>query len=295
MRFIDLHVHSDYSDGTLPPAQVVALAAAKRLKAIALTDHDTVNGIDEAALAAEDTCVELVPGVELSCNYKEKEIHMLGLYIDPHSEELKAALEQFRTVRQKRNYAIKNLFEADGICFTMEELTGGNPDLVVTRAHFARLLLNKGYVSSMEQAFKRYLGDGCKYYIPKEAFEVEKAIRLILLAGGLPVVAHPIQYKLGWKETERMIAEFKEMGLGGIEVYYSSHRPNESEMLRRLCNTYRLLPTGGSDFHGKNKPDIELGTGRGGLRVTEGLLKDIKESLFKGKQALLETESSLFY
>lgn len=147
----------------------------------------------------------------------------------------------------------------------------------------------------MDQAFKRYLGDGCKYYIPKEAFEVEKAIQLILLAGGLPVVAHPIQYKLGWKETERMIAEFKEMGLGGIEVYYSSHRPNESETLRRLCNTYRLLPTGGSDFHGKNKPDIELGTGRGGLRVTEGLLKDIKESLFKGKQALWGTENPLFY
>ncbi|MEF9953920.1 MAG: PHP domain-containing protein [Clostridium sp.] len=277
MELIDLHVHSNRSDGTLSPASVVSLALSKELKAIALTDHDTVDGIAEALHAAEGTSLEVVPGTELSCLYHGKEIHILGLYIDYESPALNASLTTQREARNQRNEEMIRRFRADGILFTMDELKNSCPDTVITRAHFARVLIEKGYVTSTDQAFKKYLDHDKKYCPPKAAFSPEEAIHLICAAGGFPAIAHPIQYKLGWKETERMILEFKEMGLKGIEVYYTSHCSYESMRLQEICNTYHLLPTGGSDFHGANKPDIQLGCGRGKLRVSALLLNDIKK------------------
>lgn len=279
MELIDLHVHSNVSDGTLTPSEVVELAVAKQLTAVALTDHDTVDGVEEAVRAAEGTPLEIISGTELSCVYREKEIHMLGLFIDHTSGELTSSLLRQRFLRKERNAEMIRRFSEGGMPFTMEELEEDNPGAVITRAHFARVLLKKGYVSSADQAFKKYLDQGKKYFIPKQAYRPEEAIRLIRNAGGFPAVAHPILYKLGWKETERMIAELKDMGLMGVEVYYSSHRPYESMRLREICLSQRLLPTGGSDFHGANKPDIELGTGRGGLRVPALLLSDIRAAL----------------
>lgn len=279
MELIDLHVHSNISDGTLSPEELVAVSCAKGLTAFALTDHDTIDGISRAVSAAEDFPLEVIPGTELSCLYGEKEIHILGLYVDHHSEQLKKELAFQKFKRDQRNEEMLNRFAKDGMTFTIEDLQEGNPGTVITRAHFSRVLVEKGYATSINQAFKKYLDHGLKYCPPKAAFTPEEAIRLIVASGGFPAIAHPMMYKMGWKEIETMIAEFTGFGLMGLEVYYSSHRIHESMRLQELCKTYGLLPTGGSDFHGSNKPDIDIGSGRGGLRVSALLLKDIKSRL----------------
>ena len=278
MEFIDLHVHSTASDGTLSPAEVVRRALGVPLAAIALTDHDTVDGIAEAMAAAGGTPLEVVPGTELSCDYEGTEIHMLGLFIDSENPALRDFLTNMRKTRDERNLAMLKRFEAGGLALTHEDLTGGNPDTVITRAHFARALLSRGYVSSMDQAFKKYLSPGKPYFIPREKIRPERAIELIAGARGLPVLAHPVQYRLGWKKTEELARHLTEAGLKGMEVYYSSHTPGQTARLQVICRACGLLPSGGSDFHGSNKPDIELGSGRGGLRVPRILLEDLKEA-----------------
>lgn len=279
MGFIDLHVHSSISDGTLKPGEVTKLALKIGLDAYALTDHDTTDGIDEAVRAAEGTSLEVIPGTELSSLYEGKEIHILGLYIAPRSSPLTEVLSQLRQDRENRNREMLSLLRKDGFLITEEELTGGSSDVVTTRAHFARALMKAGYVSSMEQAFHRYLEQGKKYCPPKKTLASDEAVRLILEAGGFPVLAHPVQYKLGWKKTGEMVSALKGDGLKGLEVYYSSHTQNDSIRLKEMCHAYGLLPTGGSDFHGSNKPDISLGFGRGRLRVSALLLEDIKKLL----------------
>lgn len=279
MDLVDLHVHSSASDGTFSPSEVTALALRTGLKAYALTDHDTTDGIAEAAAAAAGTGLEVVPGTELSCLAGEKEIHMLGLYLDPEAPEFAAALARLRADRERRNEEMLRRFQNDGFLLTMDDLAADEPDAVITRAHFARALLKKGYVTSMDQAFRHYLDHTKKYCPVKQTVEPNEAIRLIRSAGGFPALAHPIQYKLGWKKTEELIASLKDAGLMGVEVYYSSHTQNDSMKLQEICRRYRLLPTGGSDFHGSNKPDISLGSGRGRLRVSALLLDDIRERL----------------
>lgn len=279
MGFVDLHVHSSVSDGTLSPAEVTRLALKQGLDAYALTDHDTADGIDEALSAARGTSLEVVPGTELSCIYNGKEIHILGLYINHRSPSLSAALTQLRKDRDRRNEEMIARFREDGFLITKEDLNGGDDGAVITRAHFARALMQAGYVSTMEQAFRRYLEHGKKYCPQKQTIAPPDAVKLILEAGGFPALAHPVQYKLGWAKTAGMVEALKDMGLKGIEVYYSSHTQNDSMHLREMCLRYGLLPTGGSDFHGSNKPDISIGSGRGGLRVSSLLLDDIRKSL----------------
>jgi len=280
MKFIDLHVHSTASDGSFTPAQVVALAGEAGLTAIALTDHDTVAGVKEALDAAEDTDVTVVPGVELSCIYMEKEIHILGLYVDYESGELLRFLSDAAAKRTGRNKQMLDAFNRDGFQITMEDLTCGNPKTVITRAHFARALLKKGYVTSVDQAFKKYLNPDCPYYRKREIITPKEAIDAILAAGGFPVLAHPCQYKLGWEKTEELIVLLKSYGMRGLECFHSSNNQNESVKLRKLAMKYNLVPTGGSDFHGAAKPDIKIGCGRGGLRVPALYLDDIRLAMF---------------
>lgn len=279
MKLVDLHVHSAVSDGTLSPAEVTSLALKTGLSAYALTDHDSIDGIPEAVRAAERTSLLVVPGTELSSLYDGTEIHILGLFLSPDAPELSKALEQLRREREYRNLEMLSRLQKDGFQITLSDLNHGHPELVITRAHFARALMEKGYVTNMDQAFRLYLDHGKKYCPPKETIPPSEAIRLIRSCKGFPALAHPMQYKLGWKKTEAMILSLKEMGLMGVEVYYSSHNAADSSRLREICRRLDLLPTGGSDFHGSNKPDIRLGSGRGGLRVSELLLFDIMERL----------------
>lgn len=280
MKLIDLHVHSTASDGSLTPTEVVRLASDANLTAIALTDHDTVSGIEEAVRAAEELELSVVPGVELSCIYMEKEIHILGLYIDYTDEELLKYLSGTAQKRAERNEKMLEAFQKDGFQITMEDLTCGNPKTTITRAHFARALLKKGYVASVDQAFKKYLNPECPYYRKREDITPESAIQAILKADGFPVLAHPCQYKLGWEKTEELIIFLKSLGMRGLECYHSSNNQNESAKLRKLAIKYGLAPTGGSDFHGAAKPDIKIGCGRGGLRVPALYLDDIRLSMF---------------
>lgn len=276
MNFIDLHVHSNASDGTLTPARVVELAAQKGLSAIALTDHDTIEGIPEALEAAKSLPLEVIPGIELSCVYQGEEIHILGLYVDLADKNFITETDTLKDIRMKRNTEMIHRFQNAGIDITLSEVQGGNPDTVITRAHFARVLLEKGYVKNMDQAFKKYLSYSGPYCPRKEKITPEHAMKILRDCKASPVLAHPYQYHLGDKKTEELVSYLKEMGLHGLEVYHSSNNQYDSGKLKKLAKKYQLFPTGGSDFHGTNKPDIDLGTGRGGLRISALLLDDIK-------------------
>ncbi len=276
MKYIDLHVHSNASDGTYTPSEVVALAVKKHLTAIALTDHDTIAGLSEAQAAAAGLPIEIIPGIELSCVYNGDEIHILGLYVDPSDQEFRAETDALQEIREKRNAEMIRRFQAAGISVSLEEVTAGNPDTVITRAHFARVLFEKGYVKDMNQAFKKYLDYDGPYCPRKEKITPEHAMNILLNCKASPVLAHPYQYHLGDKKTEELVSYLKDLGLHGLEVYHSSNNQYESGKLKKLADKYGLFPTGGSDFHGSNKPDISLGCGRGRLRISSLLLQDIK-------------------
>lgn len=228
MKLIDLHVHSAASDGSLTPSQVVERAFQKKLTAIALTDHDTTSGIDEALSAASSLPLELIPGIELSCLYMEKEIHILGLYLDHHDPALVKFLSEARKKREQRNLLILDAFQKDGFAITWEDLIGHHPDTAVTRAHFARALLKKGYVSSVDQAFRKYLNPECPYYRPRKMISPEESLNAIHAAGGFSVLAHPCLYRLGWEETETLIAYLKELGMNGLECWHSSNTAEDA-------------------------------------------------------------------
>ncbi len=277
MNYVDLHVHSNASDGTLSPEEVIAQASLKRLKAIALTDHDTVAGIARAKKAAAASSLELVPGVELSCFYGQTEIHILGFYVDETDTTLTEGLEYFVSLRRQRNETMLQRFKEDGFAIAMEDLAGDNPDTVVTRAHFARALVEKGYASSMAKAFERYLQYGGRYCRRKETVTPEQAMELLCAAHAWPCLAHPMQYHLRFDQIETLVLKLKELGLRGIEAYHSSQTSLQSTRLKKIAKTYGLLPSGGSDFHGSNKPDIQLGTGRGSLHISYQVLENIKK------------------
>jgi predicted metal-dependent phosphoesterase TrpH len=273
---IDLHVHSNASDGTLSPSAVVEYASVKKLSAIALTDHDTIAGLKEAAAAADSFGVELIPGIEMSCLYGAKEIHILGYFIDPDDAGLTEDLAYFRKKREERNDIILDNFAEDGMIFTKEELRFGNPDTVITRAHFARLLVEKGYVTDVASAFKKYLVYGGKYCPRKKDITPEKVMEMFQRHKIWASLAHPYQYKLSNAELLELVGMLKALGLRGIEVYHSSHHLADTARLETLARVNGLIGTGGTDFHGENKPDIDLGTGFGGMKIPERILTDMK-------------------
>ncbi|WP_026666885.1 PHP domain-containing protein [Butyrivibrio sp. AE2005] len=279
MRAIDLHTHSTYSDGTFSVEELIDRAHEKGLAAIALTDHDTVDGVDEAIeyAASKYPDLEVIPGVELSTEGEGREVHIVGLYIDNHDKEFVSGLKDFidsRTVRNKK--MCKKLTEEAGIPISYEELTKEFPDTVITRAHYAKFMVDRGYVNSRAEVFDRYIGDHCPYYVGREKITPEDAIRSILKAKGVPVFAHPILCRFGDDRLDAFVGKLKEAGLVGIEAIYSTYELRDERQIKELAKKYDLLISGGSDFHGANKPDIDLGTGCGKLFVPEDLLIPIK-------------------
>lgn len=277
-RTIDLHVHSNASDGTYSPAELVNEAVRAGLSAFALTDHDTTAGIVEAAEAAKASGIELVPGVELSTEYEGKEVHVLGLYIDIENETLQKQMADFRQSRDNRNIFMLEKLRAEGFDITQEELEAKFPDAVITRAHIARYLLDKGYIPDMKTAFSEYIGDGCRCYVGRPKVTPMDAVDYIITAGGLPVLAHPVIYHMEQSKLVHMIQQMKAHGLIGIEAIYSENSPADEQIYKTLARKENLLITGGSDFHGTNKPDIQLGTGRGQLYIPYSILEKIKKS-----------------
>jgi len=280
---IDLHVHSNCSDGTLSPRELVDYAIKKNLTAFALTDHDTVDGLDELIEYAEElrekgipNVPEVIPGIEFSTDYEGQDVHIVGLYINHKSEAFKSYLTNFINSREERNRKMCDNFVADGIDITYEELKSRFEGATITRAHVAALLLEKGYVKSRQEAFDKYIGDYCPYHFPREKVSPEMAIDLILEADGIPVLAHPILYHMSSRRLDALVSSLKERGLIGIEAVYSTYSSSEEREIRVLANKYHLLLSGGSDFHGSNKTNIDLGTGYGRLYVPDEYLEEIK-------------------
>lgn len=269
MKKVDLHVHSNFSDGTCTPEEVVDLAVKKGLAAFALTDHDSVGGVESALLACEQkqAPLQVIPGIEISSDYEGHDIHIVGLFVDYHNEELVEKTRLFVERRENRNAQMVKNFQDAGIPITLEALTEGNPDMVITRAHFAKYLIAHQVAKDVKEAFAVYLGEDTPYFVPRAMMKSVDGIRLILQAGGIPILAHPMHYKLEEGVLRRMIQEFKDAGLVGMEVRYSNHSPEDDVFTMQLAKEYELLPSGGSDFHGSNKPAIDIGSGRGNLEV----------------------------
>ena len=278
---IDLHVHSTASDGSLTPRELVYYAAEKQLSAIALTDHDTVSGLAEAIAASHHAGIELIPGVEMSCVWEGTEIHILGYFVDTGSPALQDGLSWFRRMRDERNETILDNLAEDGILLTEEELRAGDPDTVITRAHFARLLMEKGYVRDRKEAFAGYLAYGGKYVPTKDELTPERVMQMFYDGRIWPSLAHPVQYHLDEDSLVQLIAELKAMGLRGIEAWHSSQSWQDTARLQTIARLSGLIPTGGSDFHGSSKPDVEIGTGRGNLKIQDRILDAVKEDYAK--------------
>lgn len=284
---IDLHVHSNHSDGTLSPEELVALAIKSNVSVFALTDHDTISGITKAKKAAgsassSGTPVTVISGTEISAAYKQKDIHILGLFIDEQDPVLQNALAEAVTARDLRNEKMAERFQSLGIPLTLDDLRLKNPDTVITRAHFAKYLIEHDYVKTSQEAFQRYLGYDAPCFVPREYMPPERAISLILNAGGIPVLAHPLLYKLPPAELEVLLRRLTDAGLKGLEVYYSSNTGFDEQICYSLANRFHLLMTGGTDFHGDNKPNLFLGTGRNNnLNIPVQLLEPLYRYLQK--------------
>ena len=275
-RIIDLHVHSTESDGTLTPEELVTEAKKAGLSAFALTDHDTCQGVDKAMPHAVSAGIELIPGIELSTDYHGKEVHIVGLYIDTENDELLSKTAEYRKCRSERNALMVEALRKEGLSITMEELVAENPDCVITRANIARFLYEHGQIKSVREAFDRYIGDHCKCYVGRLKVSSSDAVRLIKKAGGIAILAHPLLYGLSSTNLQKLIEELKEAGLDGLEAIYSTYTTGEEQQMKRLANKNGLLISGGSDFHGTNKPDIFLGKGRGHLYIPYSILEELK-------------------
>ncbi len=280
MQAVDLHVHSTKSDGTLTPAQLVALAQEKGLAAFALTDHDTTDGIAEAMEAARDTQIEVIPGIELSTEYEGRDIHVVGLFLDHQMPGFQERIHAFADARENRNKKMCQRLCDAGIPVPYDQLRAECGDAVITRAHYAQFMLRHGIISSLQEAFSKYIGDDCPYFVPREKITPHMAVQFILSVHGLPILAHPFQYKLSDQDLEKLVASLAEEGLAGIEAWYCSHSPQQSAQIARLAEKYGLLESGGSDFHGANKPKLEMGNGYGNLFVPEKLLTAMKHRVY---------------
>ena len=275
---VDLHVHSNESDGTVAPEDLVKEAKMTGLSAFALTDHDTTAGLDAAIACGEAEGIEVVPGIELSTSYLGKDIHVLGYYIDYHNEEFQERLKEFRDSRDVRNEEMfRRLRECGFEKITTEALVEAFDNAVITRAHVARFMLDCGYVKSREEVFQRYIGDNCPCYVERKKITPNQAVKLILEFGGIPVIAHPLLYKFGAETLEALVTSLKEDGLMGMEVIYSTYNSREQRKLKNLAKKYDLVVTGGSDYHGTNKKDIKLGVGMGNLFIPRECLDNIKQ------------------
>lgn len=274
-EYIDLHVHSTSSDGTFTPSELVSYGIKKGLKAFALTDHDTTDGIREAQEAARETRLTVIPGIELSTAWQNKDIHILGLNIEPENVRFQNRLRDFQQERDKRNMKIIRKMQEQGLQISYREMMNNFPDSIWTRAHFARFLTDTGQVHTIAEAFSRFLGDHAPCFVPREKVTPFQAISLIHEGGGKAVLAHPLLYHMTPEQLEELTALLVKNGLDGIEAIYSSNRGMDETNMRRLARKYNLFITGGSDFHGSNKPSIDMGCGKGNLKIPAVLLKNL--------------------
>jgi predicted metal-dependent phosphoesterase TrpH len=260
---IDLHTHTTASDGTLPPTQLVKEALRVGIEVLGITDHDTLEGYDRAIAHARQARLPLVPGVELSTKYQGRSVHLLAYFIHcPPPPEFRRWLAVQQTSRRDRNQRLIASLQAHGIDITLEEVQAIG-EKMTGRPHFAQVLLQKGRVATLPEAFDRYLGETAETYVDRIEPQLDEAIAVVNKSGGLPVLAHPIRVAAaGEAECLRIIGNMAGFGLRGIEVYYSDHDAKATTLYLGIAGRLNLAVTGGSDFHGATKPGISLGTGR---------------------------------
>lgn len=259
-KVYDLHTHSLRSDGTMSPSKIVELAKERGLLGVALTDHDTVTGISEGRKKAEELGMEFIPGIELSSNLYGNDVHILGYFIDEKDPELLAELEKLKRTRDERNIQILEKLKKYKINITPEELEAEAGGEIKSKLHIANLLMKKGVAYSKAEAFASYLGKHGVAYVERKDFTPQKAVELIKKNGGLAVLAHPKLYSRNLKEVETLVVSLKKSGLDGIESEYPIFLEDEKENYRKLAKKYDLFTTGGSDFHGNNRVENELGS-----------------------------------
>ena len=276
MKRIDLHTHSTASDGSCTPTEVMEAAVNAGLAAVALTDHDTMQGVPEAMEAAEKLDIECIPGIELSAVYGDREVHIVGLFLDPRDSVLAKRLDSFRQIRKQRNLRMIEKMQAAGVDITMEKVRDLEGDAVITRANLARYLVHVGYAVSIKEVFDKYLSPGLPFYVPKTGVTPEDAVRAIRDGGGTAILAHPLLYDFTPAQLDTCIELLKNYGLQGIETYYSTYSPADERNMKRLADRHGLLWSDGSDFHGSVKPHIQIGKGMGHLVIPYDILDKLR-------------------
>jgi len=276
MSQIDLHIHTAASDGTDSPAAAVEKAAELRLRAMSVTDHDSVSGVAEAMAAGERLGVEVVPGIEVSSDYRDNNVHILGYFIDIHNPALRPVLDWVKNERDERNAKIVGMFAADGFDISLGILNELYPNSVLGRPHMAEYLMKKGYTASVKEGFDKYLGTGKPYYLPKRRISIADAVKVIVAAGGVPVLAHPLEYHYPENETIEMIEYAKSLGIRALECYYSEHSLVQQRWMLAQAERYGLGVSGGSDYHGTRKVHISMGSGTGHMDIPYSVLENLK-------------------
>ncbi len=274
---IDLHTHSTVSDGTLTPTELVKLAKDVGLDAIALTDHDTYSGVAEAMEAGKEFGIEVIPGCELSLESPDGAgwMHVVALWIPEDPEELKTAFDWVIEGRKTRNHEIIDILRTQGISITYEAVAA-RAQGTIGRPHFAQELVSLGVCSSINEAFKVWIGDDGRAYVPKRKLKPKQAMDILNNIGATSILAHPFALGLNFTKTEALVRELMKMGLDGMEVHYSEHNEAATKGFKEMAERLGLLVSGGSDFHGTVKPKISLGKGKGGLHVPTELLEKMK-------------------
>ena len=286
MEFIDLHSHTNESDGTLTPVELVQLAMRANLAALAITDHDTFEGFDKALPFAQTASFDLIRGIELNSRLyvrgakQPRFAHVLGYFLSNEpTAGFHAWLNEQREDRRARNRKLISALERGGIAITLEEVEARGRSLT-GRPHFARILVEKGYAQNTEDAFQKYLGEEAPSYVERESHRLEEVIRVVRLGGGIPVIAHPIRLGLAGVEEREVFASAKEAGLLGLEVYHSEHSASAQAHYKKLAEDLDLAATGGSDFHGDVKPTVRLGEGiAGNVRVPRAFVDRLRTIL----------------
>lgn len=275
-RLIDLHTHTTASDGSDAPAELVRLAAQAHLIAVAITDHDTTAGLDAACEAGKQYAIEVIRGCELGVRTPYGELHLLGLWLPEHDATLDTTLATLRTLRTQRNKAIIDKLQEMDINITYDDVIALSGGFSVGRPHIALALCQKGYVNSVQEAFKQYLGHNAAAYVPKQGLSPQEGVSILANSGATVCIAHPMLLHCpdGWLDDT--IAELRPHGLHGIEAYHSEHSHKDERYCVELAAKHNLVLSGGSDYHGKAKPAISLGKGRGSLRVAWHVLDGLK-------------------
>lgn len=281
---VDLHIHSTASDGSFSPNDILARARYLKLKAIAITDHDTVDGARSIMAPEKTNGLHVLSGVEISSTPPDHygisgNFHILGYGMRLSDPVLDKTLQQVRQSRNKRNPQIISRLISLGMDISMEDVNHSSEGEVVGRPHIARALMQKGYVSTIDEAFDRFLAKGQSCFVEKHRLDCRTALAVIRQAGGLPVLAHPVSLGTDMKALEALLVLLKKWGLCGLEAYYSDHGPDEIDAYCFLADQLGLVVTGGSDFHGEFKSDIDMGRGKGSLDIPFRVYEDIMDHM----------------